>query len=655
MPGRGNAGLSAGRGIRAGPGLMSRAPVRRAHMISPFGPGAMLVAPDGTSMIAAGLDHWFGQDEDGTAADDAEFRIEEWRLQRRLGVGHFRLPPDYRRRRRGHAVPNVELTVPFLRFPQWHFCPWCKTLREVRLEATGRQKCTACEAEGRKRFLAQVPFVAMCDAGHLQDFPWREWVHRSAAPGCRGTMKLFSTGGATLANQRVTCSCGAKRNLGSITQAEGDSSFLARNLEPGTVYNCNGVTPQHGSSQPHSCNRPLRGSLRAASNVYFGVIRSAIYLPATTATSAAEELVALILATPDLITRVVTDHDSDRAPDAKRLRAGGYERMLRKYSDPEVEAAAQAALDVELGAREVPQDDGDDEESEEQFRRAEAAVLSDVIDTPELTVQRRDADDYAGVISAAFSTLNLVERLRETRVLAGFSRIFPEQPPDREHRLAQLWKVPPPHQERWLPGYCVFGEGLFLRLSEARLKKWEAQPDVREHVGKLVKFYAKARAKRDLRERDLTARFVLVHTLAHLLMNQLSFECGYSSAALKERLYVSSATGQEQAAVLIYTAAGDAEGTMGGLVRMGKPDYLEDVLDAALRGATWCASDPVCMEIGMSSGQGPDSCNLAACHSCALVPETACEEFNRFLDRGLVVGTPNHPELGFFPYCGWEA
>jgi hypothetical protein len=62
----------------------------------------------------------------------------------------------------------------------------------------------------------------------------------------------------------------------------------------------------------------------------------------------------------------------------------------------------------------------------------------------------------------------------------------------------------------------------------------------------------------------------------------------------------------------------------------------------------WCSADPVCMEIGTKWGQGPDSCNLAACHNCALVPETACEEFNRFLDRGLVVGELSDRSLGFF-------
>ncbi len=139
-------------------------------------------------------------------------------------------------------------------------------------------------------------------------------------------------------------------------------------------------------------------------------------------------------------------------------------------------------------------------------------------------------------------------------------------------------------------------------------------------------------------------RLVLLHTLAHLLINQLTYECGYSSASLRERLYVSPG-GDGMNGLLIYTAAGDSEGTLGGLVRMGQPERFEEILRNAITNARWCSSDPVCMD---SHGQGPDSCNLAACHSCALLPETACEEFNRFLDRGLVAGTRDNPGLGFF-------
>ena len=153
---------------------------------------------------------------------------------------------------------------------------------------------------------------------------------------------------------------------------------------------------------------------------------------------------------------------------------------------------------------------------------------------------------------------------------------------------------------------------------------------------------------RRLRDRQIGPRFILIHTFAHLIMNQLTFECGYSSAALRERLYISSNASSPMSGVLIYTADGDSEGTMGGLVRMGKQIYIEPVIKKALDSAKWCSSDPVCMEMGNSKGQGPDACNLAACHNCALVPETACEEFNRFLDRGIVIGTIENPSLGFF-------
>jgi hypothetical protein len=97
--------------------------------------------------------------------------------------------------------------------------------------------------------------------------------------------------------------------------------------------------------------------------------------------------------------------------------------------------------------------------------------------------------------------------------------------------------------------------------------------------------------------------------------------------------------------ILIYTASGDSEGTMGGLVRQGNPGRLETTLRRALKSAAWCSSDPVCIE---STGQGSDNSNLAACHGCCLLPETSCEEGNRLLDRALLIGTPENSAVGFF-------
>ena len=58
-------------------------------------------------------------------------------------------------------------------------------------------------------------------------------------------------------------------------------------------------------------------------------------------------------------------------------------------------------------------------------------------------------------------------------------------------------------------------------------------------------------------------------------VRQLSFECGYSLASLRERLYAASpGAGTPMAGILVYTSAGDAEGSLGGLVREAQVDRL---------------------------------------------------------------------------------
>jgi hypothetical protein len=239
-----------------------------------------------------------------------------------------------------------------------------------------------------------------------------------------------------------------------------------------------------------------------------------------------------------------------------------------------------------------------------------------------------------------------VDVLRETRALRGFTRVRDDVLKLSVGKaLLRRESIPPSHD--WLPAYVVKGEGIYIELNAECLAAWESRAEVRARAGKLTARYDDVASQRGTLTRELSPRFVLLHTLGHLLINELIFTCGYSSASLRERLYASETPGREMAGLLIYTAAGDSEGTMGGLVRMSSPRDLNQVIKSALSDARWCSTDPVCMEAG-ETGQGPDSCNLAACHGCSLLPETACEEFNRFLDRGLVVGTFKDPALGFF-------
>lgn len=125
---------------------------------------------------------------------------------------------------------------------------------------------------------------------------------------------------------------------------------------------------------------------------------------------------------------------------------------------------------------------------------------------------------------------------------------------------------------------------------------------------------------------------VALHTLAHVIIDQLSLDAGYPAAALRERLYVDD----DMAGLLIYTASSDSAGSLGGVAAMAESDQLGRALSEGLVRLSWCSSDPVCIE---SRGAGSDAMNLAACHACVLVPETSCEKNNSFLDRALLFGT----------------
>jgi hypothetical protein len=288
----------------------------------------------------------------------------------------------------------------------------------------------------------------------------------------------------------------------------------------------------------------------------------------------------------------------------------------------------------------------DDEIDPETIRRPEYEILRKVSDSDYLKIRAQNVMEYGSKIDSFFQKVNLVDQLRETRVFCGFSRVKPKGGSTLTQRKSMLWKKEPEFSESWLPAYVVNGEGIFFEFNEEKLKAWESRADVKSRVKALASNSDRVRLHRGLSDVELIPRYVLVHTFAHLMINQLVFDCGYSSAALRERLFLSIGE-NPMAGVLIYTAAGDSEGTMGGLVRTGEVGNLEPSLVAALDRAKWCSSDPVCMELG-EHGQGPGSMNLAACHSCGLLPETACEVFNQFLDRGLVTGTHENPEMGFF-------
>ncbi len=628
---------------------MARSPLRRAQVISPFGVGAIIVSPQGVSLMGAGLDHWFESETGDTDnINPLEYRVEEWRLERALNVSHFRLPPDFRRPDRFRPSTNEGLTIPYVRFPTWHRCPRCNLLLRFPPSAQGRIQCPECTGKyGRKAsYLVQVSTIAMCKMGHIQDFPYLEWVHRTLTPTCEGPLRLFATGAATAANEKIVCDgCERSRTMGGVLQADGDNTVLSQSLvggASGIQYTCRGEKPWLGPGRADSCGEQPRGALRAATNVYFPLVRTSLYLPRESE-DAPSDLVE-ILRTPPVSTLVHLLRSVGQEIQPRMVREP-YFQVFHGYTDDQIKRslAVIEAQALSVGPVGVS---GDDEET--AFRREEFGVLSEPREDAQLVIRQPNMGGYDPLVSELFERVMLVERLRETRVLWGFNRLLPECPVSMDNRKRFLWKDYPEHGDSWLPAYSVFGEGIFFRLNETELAAWESTTGVARRIDRVIARYQRIVADRGGHAGFLSPRFVLVHTLAHVLINRLAFSCGYSSASLRERLFVTSNPAGPMAGLLIYTADGDSEGTLGGLVRMGKPGNLEPVLREALEEATWCSGDPVCMEIGGAGGQGPDSCNCAACYRCALIPEPACERQNRFLDRATWVGTLEDPGVGLW-------
>jgi hypothetical protein len=608
-------------------------PIRRGQLISPFGVGAMVSFPRDESLMTAGLDAWTAHAKKKCPPD---WLIREERLEARLGVSHLRLPPEHRDPGRGVVYPNED--VPFVRFPRWHYCHYCGGMEELPLFG-GRQQCKAwpwpkrnCVQRTRKPWLIPVRFVAACPKGHIQDFPFVDWVHfrKPRADGCRLRLRAGRSS-AGLTGIAVECTCNERRSLGGIFDFNEEKGGALHRLG----CDCAGYRPWFGEwENPKGCGEFLQVVQRGASNTYFPHVVSSIYLPLW-----AEEA-------PSGVVKALEDPKvwgplSSGLVDGKiSMDRCEMVASMRNLDAEELREVAQRKLDGEVEPSVIST------QSEEDFRRSEYEALRNERGGPQtdLMIERASLDKYETSIARFFSRLALVHKLRETRALAGFTRILP---PDGNLRSERLRSLKLDERIDWLPAMIVRGEGIFFEFDRDRLDAWlNGASAINHRIEALNGHYRDRRIKQGQEPRPIRPKFVLMHTFAHVLINQLSFECGYGSASLRERIYCDfSDTSHPMSGVLIYTASGDSEGSMGGLVRQAESGTFENIVMGAIQRAAWCSSDPVCIE---SAGQGVDNTNLAACHGCCLLPETSCEEGNRLLDRAMLTGKPLEPAIGFF-------
>ena len=500
---------------------------------------------------------------------------------------------------------------------------------------SSRRRCPCrpgldCEsiAENRRPFLIPSRFIAVCPKGHIEDFPFMRWVHRDGEWDESHRLRLLpGRSSANLSGIKVACSCGKSESMAGTFNFDPESGGALHRIG----VDCSANMPWLGIADEREgqCGEFLRVVQRGASNVYFPLTLSSIYLPLWGDESSAR--INDILNTPNVWDVLTAELDDGKY--VQNVRCENVAAIYRVDFEA-LKQAAQKKLDVTTS----PPD------SEEEFRwqEYEAIRKGKGSETTDLMVEICNLERYPPELSDIFKNICLVRKLRETRVLKGFTRLLPNVNAESETILP----ISDNEELRWLPANVVFGEGIFLEFSEEAFADWTENPLVVERVIRLSNRFNRGRQERGLPEVSTTAKYVLLHTFAHALIAQLSFDCGYGSAALRERIYCDTGEpSHSMQGILVYTASGDSEGTLGGLVRQGEPDRFHAIVNRSIERTQWCSSDPVCIE---SSGQGTNVGNYAACHSCVLLPETSCEIGNRILDRGLMVGTPEHADIGFF-------
>ncbi|MGI8624295.1 MAG: DrmB family protein [Solirubrobacteraceae bacterium] len=578
--------------------------LRPSQLMHTYGVGATVELPELTTLVL-GLDDW------------PQALCETVSEPRLLAAVRATRGPQVERLRTPPTVPEGESGgVPVAPFPRWLRCPLCSLLApidnglfEFRPDRWRPERTTyvhtGCPKSHTRRPPTAYParYLMACEAGNLDDFPWVQFLHGGLP--CPGTLRLRELGSGGRATD-IQLSCDQCRRSRRLSQAFGEDA------RPFLPPRCRGRHPHLGITQRECSKEPLT-LLLGASNAWFPVGMSALSIPSRegVVAQAVEEAWGHLegLPAPSFLEYALRE-----VPGLARLRA----LAETEGADAVREAVCQRRS-------------GTADEDPADLRGPEWRVLCDPDNAPASADFQLRPVPAPRDLAGALADVVLVERLREVSALTGFTRISaPDDAADAAAALAPLSRAEP----RWLPCSEVRGEGIFLRLPETRVQEWEQAYRASGSARELSDAHRSWRVRRSL-DPDQGwpgERYVLLHSLAHALIRELALECGYTASSIRERIYADAS----MAGVLLYTAAPDSEGTLGGLVSLGEPDELGPLLRNALERAQLCSSDPLCAE---HDPRSDGSVHAAACHACQFASETSCERGNRFLDRGALIAT----------------
>jgi hypothetical protein len=600
--------------------------LRRSQIITTFGAGAIVDMPR-LSGIMAGIDSW-----SRNHLPREKYKIHERNLEKLLGKEYFIQA----------SSPEIDSGSTFglraYRFPNWYYCPECHRLdiysqisKPIYSGASEKNSPLYCNNSEHKDKIKLIPsrFIVACLNGHIEEFPYVWWAHMQNGIICeKPRLELYYKGTTgSLDSIDIRCECGAHNTMLGCMNEDSLKGHSCCGNSPWL-----GLTDKGWYKDPVPCNAKLRVLQRSANNVYYPVNQSALTIPPWSAK------IQSVLASKLGRFEYIFEQDEDER-----------ERQLKnEYSKNSAEYGCDEETFIKEAHKRYGENTSDENLNIKSLRCEEYKAFcgEDINEDYFRTETTLVPDDF----SRLFSKIKMVKKLREVMVLQGFKRIDPATVKDEDERrrlgLSNSEFAPLSRQPlEWLPAIELFGEGIFIQFNEETVKKWEKLNNM---------YYVQMGANlipgwewgNMFNKKE--PRFVLLHTFAHLLIRQLSAQCGYSTASIKERIYSTfNDSSEKMCGILIYTSATDTDGSLGGLVREGESSRINNTIRGLLEEASWCSNDPICIE---SKNQGFRGLNFASCHACTLLPETSCEHFNCLLDRASITGLPDsdNKDIAFF-------
>jgi len=583
-------------------------PVRFSHLMSYAGVGAIVRGTEDKLMTVTDIRFW--KDKSGKVASNIIPHVK--RVSMALNINkELRMPPKAQENEHGDIDGTY---LPAVLFPKYAKCPSCGLLHNNPWKKQEKKLDENVFCEKCKGKLEQLTWCAVSNKGHLGEVPWHYICHRESDTQCRvdfeaSYLKFIKDKSG---KQKIKCT-----RCNSENYYENIKISVINNIQP-WIYGKAPELEKDDIVEILEVNNP---------GVYLPERVNALVIPPESRISKTK-----------LVDRLYNNSKLRREIEAIKIplrKKGKLKEAATEYRCS-VEEIKDALTQIEDGYPYFDEAITVGELLEDEYK-AFVTPLDNVADDEDfVTVHKIDefkklsSDLQSEELKAIIAIINhhiVATRLREIQVFKGFYRGFEDDKIKRE-------LVPPDIEGKssWLPAIELFGEGIFFTIDENVLSKWEKLPAVVKRADEIAKRYEKSEVF-IVNDVVITPRFLLLHTLAHLIIRELEATAGYPAASLKERIYCSR--DRKMSGILIYTTVADIVGSLGGIVESGEPKEFLKLLEGAFKHAQWCSLDPVCSE---HEGQGPGWLNRAACHACCLVPEPSCEYSNVFLDRVFIKG-----------------